>query len=417
MAVSVTSTARAHAEPQTTTELLFQPVQVGRYHLRHRIVMAPLTRSRSRQPGNVPTALNACYYAQRASAALIISEATQVSMQGQGYAWTPGIHSREQVEGWRLVTDAVHQAGGLIFLQLWHVGRISHPSLQPDGMLPVAPSAIKPSGQAFIENDKGQGELVPFVTPRALQIEEMPYLVRQYVRGARSALEAGFDGVEIHGANGYLLDQFLESGTDKRTDAYGGSVENRARLLLEVVEAVSEVWEPDRVGVRLSPLGTFNDIHDDDPETTFGTAAARLSDYGLAYLHIVNPAMAALENHSSPEPTALRMVELLREKYRGTLILAGGFDRETAESWLQQGKADLIAFGRKFLANPDLPERFRLRAPLNPDDQSTYYGGGAKGYTDYASLARNGASSRNPAWMTGGDDEWNGARPRPGMAR
>ena len=300
MAVSVTSTARADAESQTATELLFQPVQVGRYHLRHRLVMAPLTRSRSRQPGNVPTALNACYYAQRASAALLISEATQVSMQGQGYAWTPGIHSREQVEGWRLVTDVVHQAGGLMFLQLWHVGRISHPSLQPDGMLPAAPSAIKPAGQAFIENDKGQGELVPFVTPRALQIEEMPYLVRQYVRGARNALEAGFDGVEVHGANGYLLDQFLESGTNKRTDAYGGSVENRARLLLEVVEAVNQVWEPDRVGVRLSPLGTLNDIHDDDPETTFGTAAARLSDYGLAYLHIVNPAIAALENHTRP---------------------------------------------------------------------------------------------------------------------
>jgi len=267
MSASVTSAARADAMPQTATELLFQPIQVGRYHLRSRIVMAPLTRSRSRQPGNVPTALNACYYAQRASAALIISEATQVSMQGQGYAWTPGIHSREQVEGWRLVTDAVHKAGGLIFLQLWHVGRISHPSLQPDGMLPVAPSAIKPSGQAFIENDKGQGELAPFVTPRALQIEEMPYLVRQYVHGARNALEAGFDGVEVHAANGYLLDQFLESGTNRRTDAYGGSVENRVRLLLEVVEAVSEVWQPDRVGVRLSPLGT--------PSTTSATTTRK----------------------------------------------------------------------------------------------------------------------------------------------
>src|SRR5262249_9583215 len=270
MSVSVTSTARADAKPQTATELLFQPVQVGRYPLRHRIVMAPLTRSRARQPGHVLTARNVCVYAQRASAALIIIEATQVSMQGQGYAWTPGIHSREEVEGWRLVTDAAHQAGGLIFLQLWHVGRISHPSLQPDGMLPVAPSAIKSEGQAFIENENGQGELAPFVTPRALQIEEMPYLVRQYVHGARNALDAGFDGVEVHAANGYLLDQFLQSGTNRRTDGYGGSVENRLRLLLEVVEAVSEVWQPDRVGVRLSPLGTLNDIHDDDPETTFG---------------------------------------------------------------------------------------------------------------------------------------------------
>ena len=250
----------------TPAERLFHPVELGRYDLPHRMVMAPLTRSRARQPGNVPSPLNACYYAQRASAALIVSEATQVSQQGQGYAWTPGIHSPEQIEGWRGITDAVHQAGGLIFLQLWHVGRISHPCLQPDGMLPVAPSAIKPAGQAFIENDKGEGELVPFVTPRALQIEEMPYIVRQYVRGAKNALSAGFDGVEIHAANGYLLDQFINSRTNKRADRYGGAIENRARLLMEVVEAVSEVWDRDRVGVRLSPLGTFNDMSDDDPE-------------------------------------------------------------------------------------------------------------------------------------------------------
>src|SRR5262249_5349873 len=230
----------------------------------------------------------------------------------------------------------------------------------------------------FIENDRGQGELVPFVTPRALQIEEMPYLVRQYVHGARNALEAGFDGVEVHASNGYLLDQFLESGTNRRTDAYGGAVENRVRLLLEVVEAVSEVWQPDRVGVRLSPLGTFNDIHDGDPEATFGTAAARLTDRGLASLPIVNPATTALENHANPEPAALRMVERIRANYRGKLIVAGGLDRDTAEEWLRQGRADLIAFGRKFLANPDLPERFRRRAPLNADDQATYYGGGAQ---------------------------------------
>jgi N-ethylmaleimide reductase len=388
MSVSTTSSARAVAEPQAPTELLFQPIKVGRYNLRHRIVMAPLTRSRARQPGNVPTALNACYYAQRASAALIVSEATQVSMQGQGYAWTPGIHSREQVEGWRLVTDAVHKAGGLIFLQLWHVGRISHPSLQPDGMLPVAPSAIKPSGEAFIENDDGEGELVPFVTPRALQIEEMPYLVKQYLRGAKNALAAGFDGVEIHAANGYLLDQFIESSTNRRADAYGGPVANRARLLVEVVETVSAVWGPDRVGVRLSPLGVANNISDDDPETTFGSIAEKLSDYGLAYLHLVNPALAAIENGTKPDPRALRMIDWMREKYRGTIILAGGFDLETAEAWLREGKGDLIAFGRKFLANPDLPERFRRHAPLNADDRSTYYGGGAKGYTDYPSLAQ-----------------------------
>jgi N-ethylmaleimide reductase len=371
-----------------TDDLLFQPFSLRPYTLPNRIVMAPLTRSRARQPGNVPTILNACYYAQRASAALIVSEATQVSMQGQGYAWTPGIHSREQVEGWRLVTDAVHQAGGRIFMQLWHVGRISHPSLQPDNMLPVAPSAIKPSGQAFIENENGEGALVPFLTPRALQIEEIPYLVQQYVRGARNALRAGFEGVEIHSANGYLLDQFINSRTNHRDDRYGGAVENRARLLLEVVEAVCDVWGRDRVGVRLSPLGAFNDIGDDDPGTTFGHIAAELGAARLAYLHIVNPATAALEKGIEPDSRSLAMVDLIREKYRGTLIICGGFDHNTAEQWLKQGKAELIAFGRKFLANPDLPERFRLRAPLNPGDPTTYYGGGAKGYTDYASLAQ-----------------------------
>ncbi|HEY0747248.1 MAG TPA: alkene reductase [Steroidobacteraceae bacterium] len=372
----------------TTDELLFQPFSLRQYPLPHRIVMAPLTRSRARQPGNVPTILNACYYAQRASAALIVSEATQVSMQGQGYAWTPGIHSREQVEGWRLVTDAVHQAGGRIFMQLWHVGRISHPALQPDNMLPVAPSAIKPSGQAFIENENGEGALVPFLTPRALQIEEIPYVVQQYVRAARNALRAGFEGVEIHSANGYLLDQFINSRTNHRDDRYGGAVENRARLLLEVVEAVCEVWGRDRVGVRLSPLGSFNDIGDDDPETTFGHIAAELGAARLAYLHIVNPATAALEKGIEPDSRSLAMVDLIREKYRGTLIICGGFDHNTAEQWLKHGRAELIAFGRKFLANPDLPERFRLHAPLNPGDPTTYYGGGAKGYTDYPSLAQ-----------------------------
>src|SRR5580692_3866327 len=219
MSESTTLIAPATAAQRTAVDPLFEPVRLGRYDLPHRMVMAPLTRSRARQPGNVPSALNACYYAQRASAALIVTEATQVSQQGQGYAWTPGIHSREQVEGWRLVTDAVHKAGTLIFLQLWHVGRISHPSLQPDGMLPVAPSSIKPKGMAFIENESGEGELVPFVTPRALETEEIPYIVKQYVRGAKNALEAGVDGIEIHAANGYFLDQFLNSSTNRRADA------------------------------------------------------------------------------------------------------------------------------------------------------------------------------------------------------
>jgi N-ethylmaleimide reductase len=403
MSASAVLPAQAVPDPQGPTEMLFQPLPVGRLHLRHRIIMAPLTRSRARQPGNVPTSMNACYYAQRASAALIISEATQVSMQGQGYAWTPGIHSREQVEGWRLVTDAVHQAGGLIFLQLWHVGRISHPALQPDGMLPVAPSAIKPNGQAFIENEKGEGELVPFVKPRALVIEEMPYLVRQYVRGAKNALSAGFDGVEVHSANGYLLDQFINTRSNRRTDEYGGPVENRARLLLEVVEAVSAVWGSDRVGVRLSPVGTFNDVSDDDPEMTFGWIAEKLNDYRLAYLHLVNPGLAAIEKGMEPDSQAKRMINVMRQRYRGALILCGGFDRDTAEACLEQGKADAIALGRKFIANPDLPERFRLRAPLNPDEPTTYYGGGPKGYIDYPTLAQQERGEQPKACV---DENW-----------
>lgn len=390
------------SQPQTTvvekagTQRLLDAIQLGPYRLRNRMAMAPLTRSRARQPGNVPTALNACYYSQRASAGLIISEATQVSQQGQGYAWTPGIHTREQIDGWRLVTDAVHQAGGLIFLQLWHVGRISHPRLQPDHMPPVAPSPVKPQGQAFIENERGEGELMPFVTPRALQLEEMPYIVDQYARGARNAQNAGFDGVEIHAANGYLLDQFIESSTNLRTDQYGGSIENRARLLMEVVDAVATVWNNDRVGVRLSPMGRANDISDDDPIATFAHIARTLSDRKLAYLHLVNPLLATMQDGTEPDMRPIELLRTMREAYRGLLMIAGGFDQDTAEAWLGQGRADVIAFGRKFIANPDLPERFRQRAPLNSDDPTTYYGGGEKGYTDYPSLAHERGEQPKP---------------------
>jgi N-ethylmaleimide reductase len=398
MPAATTQTARTVATAESPAERLFQPVQLGPYTLPHRIAMAPLTRSRARHPGNVPTSLNACYYAQRAAAAVIITEATQVSLQGQGYAWTPGIHSSEQVEGWRLVSDAVHKARGLSFMQLWHVGRISHPALQPDGMLPVAPSAIRPGGDAFIENENGEGALVPFVTPRALQLEEMPCLVQQYVRGARNALAAGMDGIEIHAANGYLLDQFINSSTNRRTDRYGGSAENRSRLLMEVLDAVIPIWGANRVGVRLSPLGVFNDMGDEDPETTFGYIADQLNGHQLAYLHLVNPATAALERGAALDVRARGMLELLRSKYRGMLMLAGGFDHDTAERWLEEGRADLIAFGRKFLANPDLPERFRLRAPLNPDDPATYYGGGAKGYTDYPTVTGEAKVTCDERW-------------------
>ncbi|WP_133716382.1 alkene reductase [Methylocaldum gracile] len=365
---------------------IFEPYALGPYTLKNRMVMAPLTRSRAGQPGNVPTDLNALYYAQRASAGLIISEATQVSQQGQGYAWTPGIHTPDQVVGWRSVAEAVHRAGGLIFMQLWHVGRISHPALQPDGQLPVAPSAIRPSGTAFIVNERGEGEMVPFVTPRAMAIEEMPYIVKQYAHGASNALHAGLDGVEIHAANGYLLDQFLNTSSNHRTDEYGGPVENRARLLMEVVAAVCRVWGPQRVGVRLSPLGSFNDMGDDDPEALFGHVAEQLNRFNLAYLHIVEPEMARDPASPSFDPRGPAMMELIRAKYSGTLIVCGGYDYRKAVACLEEGRADLVAFGRLFIANPDLPERFRQNAELNPPDESTYYGGGAKGYVDYPTL-------------------------------
>ncbi len=402
MSVAAETLPRPVSTRDTDKSLLFQPLQLGRLKLPNRVVMAPLTRSRARQPGNVPSPLNACYYTQRASAGLIITEATQVSMQGQGYAWTPGIHSREQVDNWRLVTDAVHEAGGRIFMQLWHVGRISHPSLQPDGMPPVAPSAVRPKGQAFIENELGQGALVPFEVPRALQIEELPYIVRQYEHGARNALSAGFDGVEVHGANGYLLDQFLCSHTNHRSDAYGGPVEHRARLLLEVVDAVCAVWGSDRVGVRLSPMGAANDIRDDDPLATFGYAAAQLNERSLAYLHLVNPAAAAVERGAQPEALPLSVLRSMRAAWHGPLIVAGGFDADSAEAWLEEGRADAIAFGRKFIANPDLPQRLRLGAALNLDDRTTYYGGGAKGYTDYMSLAQEHGEAPPPCV----DESW-----------
>jgi N-ethylmaleimide reductase len=351
---------------------LFTPVQVGPYTLPNRIVMAPLTRNRA-SAGNVPTAMNATYYTQRASAGLIISEATQVSPQGVGYPATPGIHSPAQVEGWQLVTDAVHAHGARIFLQLWHVGRISHPSLQPDGALPVAPSAIAPEGEA-----QTYAGMQPFVTPRALEISEIPGIVEQFRQGAKNALAAGFDGVEIHGANGYLIDQFLRDGTNHRTDAYGGSLENRTRFLLEVTEAVTNVWGGDRVGVRLSPSGTFNSMGDSDPKATFSYAIDSLNQFNLAYLHLLEPSEADLRHGGTAIP-----VSYFRPTFKGTAIANWDYDRDKANAALSEGIADLVSFGRLYIANPDLPERFRLDAPLNEPDPATFYGGNEKGYTDY----------------------------------
>ncbi len=351
---------------------LLSPYQLGDLTLVNRMVMAPLTRNRALQ-GNVPQQLNATYYAQRASAGLIISEASQVSPQGLGYPNTPGIHSPEQVEGWKLVTDAVHQQEGRIFLQLWHVGRISHPDLQPDGAIPVAPSAITPKGEAMTYEG-----MKPFVTPRALLTEEIPTIVEQFRLGAENALAAGFDGVEIHGANGYLIDQFLRDGTNQRTDKYGGSIENRARLLLEITEAVTSVWGAKRVGVRFSPSGTFNDMRDSNPLETFGYAAVALNQFDLAYVHIFEAIQADIRHGGTVVPTSY-----LRQRYKGTLMVNGSYTRDRGDAVLANKEADLVSFGTLFIANPDLPQRFALNAPLNQADPTTFYGGGEKGYTDY----------------------------------
>jgi N-ethylmaleimide reductase len=355
---------------------LFQPVELGPYTLANRIVMAPLTRSRANKD-DAPYEMHAEYYGQRATAGLIISEATQISRQGKGYAFTPGIHSEAQVAGWKKVTDAVHAKGGRIFLQLWHVGRISHPDLQENGALPVAPSAIKPEGNAFTE-----AGFVPFVTPRALELDEIPGVIEQYRVAAENAKRAGFDGVEVHGANGYLLDQFLRDGTNKRTDAYGGSIENRARLLLEATEAVVKVWGGDRVGIRLSPISPANDIADSNPEPLFSYVVEQLNRFGLAYLHLVEGATG-----SSRAVTGQVDLQKLRSLFKGLYVANNLIDRETALELRRTNAADLVAFGRPFISNPDLVERMRIGAPLTPANQETFYGGGAEGYTDYPFLS------------------------------
>jgi len=362
------------------TESLFSPYELGPYRLSNRIVMAPMTRSRAEQPGNIPSHLNAIYYAQRASAGLIVTEGAQISPQGQGYPWTPGIHTAEQIEGWRTVADEVHAAGGHLFLQLWHVGRISHPFFQPKGELPVAPSAITPAGEAFILNEQGQPAMVPFVTPRALELSELPEIINQYVQASKNALSAGIDGVEIHAANGYLLDQFISSGTNQRNDAYGGSIENRIRLLLEVTDAVSRVCGAERVGVRISPFGTFNDMSDEDPEALFEAIADALSSRGLGYLHIVDP---TFDGEASIRSRGQQLMTSLRHRFAGTLILCGGYDRSRADTALKEGRADLIGFGRPFISNPDLPMRLETGAPLTAPDPTLFYGGGIQGYVDY----------------------------------
>ena len=356
---------------------LFSPIQLGSLQVPNRIFMAPLTRCRA-EPGNIPGDMNAEYYRQRASAGLIITEATSVSPRGYGYPNTPGVFTEPQVAGWKKVTDAVHAAGGRIFVQLWHVGRISHPSFQPDGALPEAPSAIKPKGQIFTGTS-----MADYVTPRALELSEIPRIIAEFVKGAECAKAAGFDGVEIHNANGYLLDQFLRDGTNQRTDSYGGSVANRARLTLEVTEAVAGVWGADRVGIRFSPGGVFNDMRDSNPLATFSHVLKELEPMNLAYAHITQVTAQDIA-HGAADGLGPRE---LRPFYSGNIVTAGGFTQETGNQALAEGWADAIAFGTSFLANPDLPTRFIHKAPLNAPDEATFYAPGSTGYTDYPSLA------------------------------
>jgi N-ethylmaleimide reductase len=359
---------------------VFSPYKLGPLQLPNRLVMAPMTRNRA-TPGGVPSPLAATYYMQRASAGLIVTEGSQITQQGQGYPGTPGVHSPAQIAGWKLVTDAVHSAGGRIFLQLWHVGRISHPSLQPGGAAPVAPSALQPAGQTMT----AQG-MQPFVMPRALETNEVAAVVEDFRRGAANAKRAGFDGVELHGANGYLVDQFLRDKTNRRTDRYGGSALNRARFLLEVTEALVGEWGGERIGVRLAPTNPFNDIADSNPAATFSVAVGELKRFELGYLHIVEPLPA------DPVAAGERPdIKFFRRIWPGTLMGNKGYDLARANAALRDGTVDLVSFAALFLANPDLPERFRRGAALNPPDRPTFYAGGAKGYTDYPALAGRGS--------------------------
>ncbi len=360
-----------------TSPTLFSPLQLGALQVPNRVFMAPLTRCRA-MPGNVPGDMNAEYYQQRASAGLIITEATSVSPRGYGYPNTPGVFTDAQVAGWKKVTDAVHAAGGRIFVQLWHVGRISHPSFQPDGRLPEAPSAIKPKGQIFTGT-----EMADYQIPRALELSEIPGIIAEFERGAKCAKAAGFDGVEIHNANGYLLDQFLRDGTNHRTDSYGGSVAKRARLTLEVTEAITGVWGADRVGIRFSPGGVFNDMSDSNPIATFGHVLKELAPLNLAYAHITQVTAQDIA-HGATSGVGPRE---LRPFYPGNIVTAGGFTQATGNEALAEGWADAIAFGTSFLANPDLPVRFSKQAALNIPDEATFYASGTTGYTDYPSLA------------------------------
>jgi N-ethylmaleimide reductase len=367
---------------------LFEPAQAGDIALTNRIVMAPLTRNRS--PGAIPNNLNATYYEQRATAGLIITEGTPVSQQGQGYADVPGLYKQEAIEGWQKVTDGVHKVGGKIVAQIWHVGRISHTSLQPHGGQPVAPSAIKAKSKTYIINDDGTGSFAETSEPRELGTAEIPVILEDFRKGARAAIEAGFDGVEIHAANGYLIDQFLKSGTNQRTDNYGGSIENRARFLLEVVDIVAKEIGAGRTGIRLSPVTPANDIVETDPQPLFNYVVKELGSRGLAFIHVIEGATGGprdFKQGDKPFNYAALKAAYVEAGGKGLWIANNGYDRASAIEAVDSGKADAIAFGKAFIANPDLVQRLKDNAPLNEPNQQTFYGGGAEGYTDYPALA------------------------------
>src|SRR3954447_26726758 len=362
---------------------LFSPLQVGPYRLQHRLVMAPLTRMRAERTSFAPRELNAEYYAQRATeGGLIIAEASPVAATGRGNPATPGIYSEQQVEGWRRVVDAVHGKGGFIFLQLWHVGRVSHSSLQPGGVLPVAPSAVPITGDGMLAMT-ATGKPEPYETPRALETDEIAEVIEAFRQGAKNALAAGFDGVEIHGANGYLLEQFLQLRSNQRTDQYGGSIENRARLLLEVTQAAIDVWGANRVGVRLSPHGIASDSGEPDPMPLYTHVVKTLDKLGLAYLHFIEPRSSGAGRADVNWQNVPSAMVLFRPLYSGVLMTAGGFTGETANAAIAEGHADIIAFGRIFISNPDLPRRLQHDYPITPYNRATFYGGEEKGYTDY----------------------------------
>lgn len=354
---------------------LFEPYKLGAITLPNRFAMAPLTRNRADPATLVPGPLAADYYGQRASAGLLITEASQVSQQGQGYQDTPGIYSKEQVAGWRKVTDRVHEKGGHIYIQLWHVGRISHTSLQAGGGKPVAPSAIRAKGKTFVN-----GTFTEISEPRALELSEIPGIIDDFKRGAENALAAGFDGVEVHGANGYLLDQFAKDGANQRTDAYGGSIENRARLMLEVSKAVAAVAGADRTGIRISPVTPANDVSESDPQPLFDYIVDGLDALKLVYIHVIEGATGG------PRDNAPFDYASLRKRFKQAYMANNGYDFALANKALDANAADLIAFGKPFISNPDLVERLKQGAPLNDWDKNTFYGGGAKGYTDYPTL-------------------------------